>query len=166
MSTRPGSHQKKKPGQKHKNVSAFKFDKYRTDPQAKSLKSLQIVNCCAKCTSVLEWKIKYGKYKMLTTPSKCVDCLQKVVKHNYHIRCEACVQKSGKCAKCGELVEEFVNTIERSQTTLAREEADFQRDLKCLPERKRRAFLRYIERLQSKLKLIIIEHLMLIVNCL
>ena len=152
MSTRPGSHQKKKPGQKHKNVSAFKFDKYRTDPQAKSLKSLQVVNCCPKCTSVIEWKIKYGKYKMLTTPAKCVDCLQKVVKHNYHIRCEACVIKSGKCAKCGESVEEFVNTVEPSQTTLARQEADFQRDLKCLPERKRRAFLRYLERLQSKLR--------------
>ena len=151
MSTRPGSHQKKKPAQKHKNVSSFKFDKYRTDPQAKVLKSLQIVNCCEKCTSVLEWKIKYGKYKKLTTPAKCVDCLQKVVKHNYHIRCEACVQKSGKCAKCGEPVEKFVNNVEISQTILAREEADFQRDLKCLPERKRRAFLRYIERLQSKL---------------
>merc|ERR1719219_203825 len=71
---------------------------------------------------------------MLTTPSKCVDCLQK---------------KSGKCAKCGESVEEFVNIVEPSQTTLAREEADFQRDLKCLPERKRRAFLRYLERLQT-----------------
>merc|ERR1711997_305456 len=149
MSTRPGSHLKKKPGQKHKNVSTFKFDKYRTDPQAKSLKSLQVVNCCPRCTSVIEWKIKYGKYKMLTTPAKCVDCLQKVVKHNYHIRCEACVLKSGKCAKCGELVEQFVNSVEPSQTTLAREEADFQRDLKCLPERKRRAFLRYIERLQT-----------------
>merc|ERR1712203_744212 len=48
MSTRPGSHLKKKPGQKHKNVSTFKFDKYRTDPQAKSLKSLQVVNCCPR----------------------------------------------------------------------------------------------------------------------
>ena len=32
--------------------------------------------------------------------------------------------------------------------TIAREEADFQRDLKCLPERRRRAFLRYMQRLQ------------------
>ena len=62
---------------------------------------LQVIHCCPKCTSVLEWKIKYGKYKPLTTPAKCVDCLQKVVKHSYHIRCGPCVEKSGKCAKCG-----------------------------------------------------------------
>ena len=55
MSTRPGSHNKKKPAQKHKNNTAYKFDKYRTDPQAKILKSLQVLannyptaitNCC------------------------------------------------------------------------------------------------------------------------
>ena len=67
---------------------------------------------------MLEWKIKYGKYKPLTVPGKCVDCLQKTVKHSYHIRfgqemdlvdlivnialfrCGACVEKTGKCAKC------------------------------------------------------------------
>ena len=42
MSTRPGSHIKKKPGQKHKNTTAFKFDKYRTDPIAKVLKNLEV----------------------------------------------------------------------------------------------------------------------------
>merc|ERR1712198_333420 len=95
MSTRPGGHVKKKPAQKHKNTTAFKFDKYRTDPKAKVLKNLEVIHCCPKCTSVLEWKIKYGKYKPLTTPAKCVDCLQKVVKHSYHIRCGPCVEKSG-----------------------------------------------------------------------
>ena len=50
MSTRPGSHIKKKPGQKHKNTTAFKFDKYRTDPTAIALKNLEVINCCAKCT--------------------------------------------------------------------------------------------------------------------
>ena len=68
---------------------------------------LQVIHCCPKCTSVLEWKIKYGKYKPLTTPAKCVDCLQKVVKHSYHIRCGPCVEKSGKCAKCGVQVNVF-----------------------------------------------------------
>jgi len=147
MSTRPGNHVKKKPAQKHKNATAFKFDKYRTDPTAKVLKNLEILNCCPKCTSVLEWKIKYGKYKPLTVPGKCVDCLNKCVKHAYHIRCEACVLKSGKCAKCGEKLE-LVSTPGPDDKTIAREEADFQRDLKCLPERRRRAFLRYMQRLQ------------------
>jgi len=162
MSTRPGGHIKKKPAQKHKNTTAFKFDKYRTDPKAKVLKNLEVIHCCPKCTSVLEWKIKYGKYKPLTTPAKCVDCLQKVVKHSYHIRCGPCVEKSGKCAKCGVQNEEFVNLEPPDEGKLAREEADFQRDLRSLPERRRRAFLRYLrqaheigadsEEIQDKLK--------------
>ena len=77
-------------------------------------------------------------------PGKCVDCLQKTVKHSYHIRCGPCVEKSGKCAKCGDKEEQFVNIPEPHQGQLAKEEADFQRDLKCLPERRRRAFLRYL----------------------
>ena len=149
MSTRPGNHVKKKPAQKHKNTTAFKFDKYRTDPKAKALNNLEIINCCPKCTSVLEWKIKYGKYKPLTVPAKCVDCLQKVVKHSYHIRCDACVKKSGKCAKCGEKTEDFVNTQGPHQGDLDKEEAQFQRDLKCLPERRRRAFLRWMLKMQT-----------------
>ena len=36
-----------------------------------------------------------------------------------------------------------------SQAEVAREEADFQRDLKNLPERKRRAFERFLHELQT-----------------
>eukprot|EP00090_Calanus_glacialis_P002520 TRINITY_DN11895_c0_g1_i1.p1 TRINITY_DN11895_c0_g1~~TRINITY_DN11895_c0_g1_i1.p1 ORF type:complete len:206 (-),score=68.58 TRINITY_DN11895_c0_g1_i1:50-667(-) len=150
MSTRPGNHVKKKPGQKHQNSHAFKFDKYRTDPKAVMLKNMQVNNCCLKCTDVLEWKIKYGKYKPLTAPGKCVECLQKTVKHNYHIRCGPCVGKVGKCAKCGEKTSDLVNTQAPGQTEVARQEADFQRDLKSLPERQRRTFLRYLNTLQTK----------------
>ena len=104
-----------------------------------------MVNCCPKCTELIEWKIKYGKYKMLTTPAKCVDCLEKTVKYNYHVRCGKCVERTGKCAKCGDTTEGFVNLTPQTQSDLDRDEADFQRDLKCLPERKRRVFLRYLE---------------------
>lgn len=149
MSTRPGNHVKKKPGQKHQNTHAFKFDKYKTDPKAKMLKNLQVTNCCPKCTEVIEWKIKYGKYKPLTVPGKCVECLQKTVKHNYHIRCGPCVLKTGKCAKCGVKTSDFVNVPAPSQAEVAQEEADFQRDLKNLPERKRRAFERFLHELQT-----------------
>eukprot|EP00092_Neocalanus_flemingeri_P012915 GFUD01013914.1.p1 GENE.GFUD01013914.1~~GFUD01013914.1.p1 ORF type:complete len:205 (+),score=71.78 GFUD01013914.1:103-717(+) len=150
MSSRPGTHVKKKPAQKHQNSHAFKFDKYKTDPQAKMLKGLQVINCCPKCTEVIEWKIKYGKYKPLTVPGKCVECLQKTVKHQYHIRCGPCIGKVGKCAKCGEKTSEIVNTAALSPTEVANQEADFQRDLKCLPERRRRAFMRYLNTLQTK----------------
>merc|ERR1712106_689835 len=132
MSTRPGNHVKKKPGQKHQNSHTYKFDKYKTDPQAVMLKNLQVINCCPKCTDVIEWKIKYGKYKPLTVAGKCVECLQKGGKHSYHIRCGPCVGKVGKCAKCGEKTSNFGNTQAPSQTEAAKEEADFQRYLKNL----------------------------------
>ena len=54
------------------------------------------------------------------------------------------MERTGKCAKCGQ-VDSFVNLTPQTQSDLDREEADFQRDLKCLPERKRRVFLRYLE---------------------
>ena len=102
-----------------------------------------------------------------------MDCLQKKVKHSYHIRfvqtfilrhgniksnndtfirCGDCVEKTGKCAKCGVKLslEEFVNLPEPGQSQIEKEEADFQRDLKCLPERRRRAFLRYLQKFNGK----------------
>ena len=104
------------------------------------------------------------------------------------------MEKSGKCAKCGDMKEQFVNIpapgddyvsvmfeetsksickVEiiytvcpcpfkyapevipgsvltllciSDESELAREEADFQRDMKCLPERRRRAYLRFLGR--------------------
>ena len=102
-----------------------------------------------------------------------MDCLQKKVKHSYHIRfvqtfiirhgnikpnndtfirCGDCVEKTGKCAKCGVKLslEGFVNLPEPGQSQIEKEEADFQRDLKCLPERRRRAFLRYLQKFNGK----------------
>ena len=63
-------------------------------------------------------------------------------------RCGACVEKTGKCAKCGVKLGsgEFVNLPGPGQSQIEKEEADFQRDLKCLPERRRRAFLRYLQK--------------------
>merc|ERR1711936_970686 len=56
----------------------------------------------------------------------------KAVKHNYHIRCGPCVEKSGKCAKCGEQASQFVNAAEPNPKEVARQEAEFQRDLNSL----------------------------------
>ena len=62
------------------------------------------------------------------------------------------MEKTGKCAKCGVKLssEEFVNLPEPGQSQIEKEEADFQRDLKCLPERRRRAFLRYLQKFNGK----------------
>lgn len=44
--------------QKHQNTTAWKADKFKSDPKTKQVQSLTIVNCCPHCTGVIEWKIK------------------------------------------------------------------------------------------------------------
>uniref|UniRef100_UPI00358F4E43 uncharacterized protein C9orf85 homolog isoform X2 n=1 Tax=Myxine glutinosa TaxID=7769 RepID=UPI00358F4E43 len=65
------------------------------------LNSLVHNGVCARCKSQLEWRIKFGKYKLLTQPSTCIKCLQKTVKTSYHKVCHACSIHLGLCAKCG-----------------------------------------------------------------
>ncbi|XP_072815690.1 uncharacterized protein C9orf85 homolog isoform X2 [Vicugna pacos] len=56
---------------------------------------------CQRCKEILEWRVKYGKYKPLSKPKKCVKCLQKTVKDSYHIMCRPCACELEVCAKCG-----------------------------------------------------------------
>ncbi|XP_014396770.1 PREDICTED: uncharacterized protein C9orf85 homolog isoform X2 [Myotis brandtii] len=56
---------------------------------------------CQRCKEVLEWRVKYSKYKPLSKPKKCVKCLQKTVKDSYHIICRPCACELEVCAKCG-----------------------------------------------------------------
>uniref|UniRef100_UPI00358F5A90 uncharacterized protein C9orf85 homolog isoform X2 n=1 Tax=Myxine glutinosa TaxID=7769 RepID=UPI00358F5A90 len=88
-------------GQKYQNVTAFRNDKYRPNERLKKLNSLVHNGVCARCKSQLEWRIKFGKYKLLTQPSTCIKCLQKTVKTSYHKVCHACSIHLGLCAKCG-----------------------------------------------------------------
>ncbi|XP_073717160.1 uncharacterized protein C9orf85 homolog [Misgurnus anguillicaudatus] len=88
-------------GQKHQNATAFKNDKYGASVQVKKAKAKMHDGLCQRCKDVLEWKVKYNKYKPLTQPRKCVKCLQKTVKDAYHIICKPCALKLELCAKCG-----------------------------------------------------------------
>lgn len=112
------------------------------------LAAMQVINCCPKCTQVIEWKIQFGKYKTLTRPATCLDCKEKAVKYAYHTRCIPCVEKSKRCSKCGDSQAEFVNLPPPSDSELAKKDAEFKSELKRLPERKRRTLLRYMEKLK------------------
>ncbi|XP_034728204.1 uncharacterized protein C9orf85 homolog [Etheostoma cragini] len=57
-------------GQKHQNSFAFKPDKYGATVQVKKAKSKIHDGLCQHCKGVLEWKVKYNKYKTLTQPKK------------------------------------------------------------------------------------------------
>lgn len=69
MSSQRGNVKKQK-AQKHQNTKAFKNNLHDTSGKAKLINSLQVTQCCARCTEVIEWKIRYKKYKPLTVPKK------------------------------------------------------------------------------------------------
>ncbi|TRY81954.1 hypothetical protein DNTS_013400 [Danionella cerebrum] len=88
-------------GQKHQNLTAYRNDKHGASLQIKRANAKVHDGLCRHCKDVLEWKVKYNKYKTLTQPRKCVKCLQKTVKDAYHIMCKCCALKLELCAKCG-----------------------------------------------------------------
>ncbi|XP_061673332.1 uncharacterized protein C9orf85 homolog isoform X2 [Syngnathoides biaculeatus] len=87
--------------QKHQNTTAFKNDKFGASVQVKKANSKIHDGLCQHCKGVLEWKVKYKKYKSLTQPRKCVKCSQKTVKDAYHIICKPCSLQMEICCKCG-----------------------------------------------------------------
>ncbi|XP_062238208.1 uncharacterized protein C9orf85 homolog [Platichthys flesus] len=87
--------------QKHQNAIAYKNNKYGATVQVKVANSKIHDGLCLHCKGVLEWKVKYNKYKSLTQPRKCVKCFQKTVKDAYHILCKPCSVELEICCKCG-----------------------------------------------------------------
>ena len=91
---------------------------------------------------------RYGKYKPLTQPTKCTKCFEKRVKSAYQILCIPCVKETGFCAKCGQL-EDLVNEPAPSKSESDKIAAELQKEVKALPERKRRTFLRYLRQQEN-----------------
>lgn len=100
MSTRKGDQRKK--AQKYKNSAAYKTGRYGESRQSMLAASLPLAGVCARCKEKIEWKKKYGKYKPLTVPGKCVVCEEKKVKQAYYRLCQDCAKSKRVCAKCGE----------------------------------------------------------------
>ncbi|KAM6965413.1 uncharacterized protein C9orf85 homolog [Aplochiton taeniatus] len=100
MSSQKGNASRSRP-QKHQNTFAFKNNKYGATVQVKKANSKVHDGLCQRCKEVLEWKVKYSKYKSLTQARKCVKCSQKTVKDAYHVMCKPCALQLEICAKCG-----------------------------------------------------------------
>ncbi|XP_057689033.1 uncharacterized protein C9orf85 homolog [Corythoichthys intestinalis] len=100
MSTQRGNASRSR-AQKHQNTTAYKNDKFGASVQAKKANSKIHDGLCQRCKDVLEWKVKYNKYKTLTQPKKCVKCSQKTVKDAYHVICKPCSLQLEICCKCG-----------------------------------------------------------------
>ncbi|XP_032874021.1 uncharacterized protein C9orf85 homolog isoform X2 [Amblyraja radiata] len=65
MSSERGNVSRKR-AQKHQNCIAFKNDKYDKTNKIKRLNAIVLEGVCKRCKEVLEWKIKYSKYKPLS----------------------------------------------------------------------------------------------------
>ncbi|XP_015254406.1 PREDICTED: uncharacterized protein C9orf85 homolog [Cyprinodon variegatus] len=100
MSSQKGNVSRSRP-QKYKNTKAFKNDKYGATVQVKKANSKIHDGLCQHCKGVLEWKVKYNKYKPLTQLKKCVKCSQKTIRDAYHIICKPCSLQLDVCCKCG-----------------------------------------------------------------
>ncbi|XP_077105167.1 uncharacterized protein C9orf85 homolog [Ranitomeya variabilis] len=117
MSSQRGNVQRSRP-QKHRNVTVFKNDKYDSSSKTKKINCKQHDGVCQRCKDVLEWRVKFSKYKPLSQPRKCVKCLQKTVKEAYHIICQPCALQLELCAKCGKK-EDLVVLAKDQQTGIA-----------------------------------------------
>ncbi|XP_065214570.1 uncharacterized protein C9orf85 homolog [Planococcus citri] len=99
MSSQRGNISRTRP-QKHQNRKVFKNDLHDTNIRTKRINQTQITHVCAKCKSILEWKIKYKKYKMIKAAKTCNKCSLKAIKMPYHTVCIPCAQKLSICPKC------------------------------------------------------------------
>lgn len=55
---------------KHKNNHAFKNSLHDTNKRTQAVRDLTVSGVCTRCKDIVDWKIKYKKYKPLTQPKK------------------------------------------------------------------------------------------------
>lgn len=97
MSNQKGNISRCRP-QKHQNHTQWKSNHpHKTTFSAKPEKG----TICQKCLQIIQWKIKYNKYKPLTKAKKCTKCEQNTIKHAYHTVCNDCSHMKNLCVKCG-----------------------------------------------------------------
>lgn len=146
MSSQKGNIKRTRP-QKHQNKIAFKNNLHDTSHKTKQLNRTEITNVCLKCKNILDWKIKFKKYKVLKAPKTCTKCQQKTVKQSYHTLCSSCANSLKVCPKCGK-TETLVTEPNSEMKPVAELKLDpeFQRIMKSLPERRRRAVLRFLKK--------------------
>ena len=141
MSSQKGNVNRTRP-QKHQNRFVFKNDLHDKSQKTKTINSIQVANVCERCKKIIEWKIKYKKFKPLKAPAKCTKCDQKCVKHAYHMICGPCAKKVDVCPKCG--VNAALVEAQPTREEQLKLDEELQTMLKALPERKRRTFIRFM----------------------
>ncbi|XP_045109893.1 uncharacterized protein C9orf85 homolog isoform X2 [Portunus trituberculatus] len=137
--------------QKHSNITAFKNNIHDSSKQTLAMNNMEITEVCKRCQEVIAWKVKYKKYKPLSQPKTCTRCHQKNIKDAYHTVCNSCAKELQVCCKCGKK-EDIIAHKPPSKTEHLQTMAELEAEVKCLSERKRRAYYRYLEKLEGKTK--------------
>ena len=123
----------KRKGQKYQNKRAFAVCSRLTvlTPQQESIKHTQVAGLCKRCTEIIKWKIKYGKYKSLTVPKKCLCCGMKSVTRAYFTLCKGCADEKKCCAKCQDDEDDVIGVFPEAQDVKVIEcLCDFGREVK------------------------------------
>ncbi|BHF84654.1 hypothetical protein SprV_0902780500 [Sparganum proliferum] len=126
----------------HKNSSAFKNNLHDTSKRTAAIRQVEMVGLCARCKDILDWKIKYKKYKPLTQPKSCIKCGQRTVKRAYYTICDSCAEGLKVCGKCGEAKDIVIPPPDSRQVE---EEKFFEQNLRGMRERERRTLLRIMQ---------------------
>ncbi|CAH1104559.1 unnamed protein product [Psylliodes chrysocephalus] len=142
MSSEKGNVARTRP-QKHKNRGVFKNNLHDTNHVTKMINSIQVSHVCERCKDIIEWKIKYKKYKPLSQAKTCVKCNLKTVKRAYHVMCAECGKKLGLCTKCCQKKDVVVPPVTVNKFEL---DLELKAILSSLAERRRRTFLRYMDK--------------------
>lgn len=150
MSTQKGNTVRTR-SQKYQNKTKFKNNLHDTSHNTKFINTLEIDNVCVRCKSIIEWKIKYKKYKPLKNPSTCVKCHNKNVKQAYHTMCSDCSKQLKVCPKCGQQ-KELVESSSAVNIELLLKSPKVEEAVKSLSERRRRTFYRQISNPQNDFK--------------
>ncbi|XP_063708121.1 uncharacterized protein C9orf85 homolog [Culicoides brevitarsis] len=146
MSTKKGNVQRTR-AQKHQNRTPFKNDLHDTSNKIKIINAIKIAEVCERCKEIIDWKRKYRKYKPLSQPKTCNKCGQRTIKQAYHVLCTPCAVENRQCAKCLVSADEaHILPPNKTREEEEKEQAELDKLLKNLPERKRRTFLRYLRK--------------------
>ncbi|XP_048434990.1 uncharacterized protein C9orf85 homolog [Pyrus x bretschneideri] len=99
----------------------------------------KITGVCQRWKEQIEWRRRYGKYKTLTEPAKCLRCTKRPVRQPHHKLCAACAKEQSVCAKCCSRIEQIVG---KDLAEVESEQKKLQEAIKNARERYRRSLLR------------------------
>lgn len=146
MSTQKGNTKKK--GQRYQNEFGFKHNK--NSMLTRKIQETPLDFLCSKCLNILEWKIKFRKYKPLSTPSKCKICELKTVYKGHREACDKCCIEIKICSKCLDKCEEYArptrsSKVLRDKNKMNNKKSTFDEIVSSLKEKHKRTVNRKIE---------------------